>query len=246
MSAEANGILRGLRWVERGSIGPGDVEDLLRGGLTDPGGRSFGTSVTDHRSSWVRFANWAGEDCYFKTYDYPTWADRWRGALRTTALAPSRAKREWDALSWLEAHGFAVAQPLGLVEARRGPFLRRAVLITRAYGGQDLRWWLGPAGAASPGEILEALATFVSALHRSGFHDRNLDPRNILARRSDQGDLVLTKIDSPRFVLASPGTRRAQRLAEADRTRLGRGLEALGFDLPGALRQPETGASPGL
>jgi hypothetical protein len=230
VSADANGILGGLRWVERasdlGSLGA----DLLSGRDDAPGGRAFGETVTDHRSSWVRAAEWSGRPCYFKTYDYPSREDRLRGLGRTTALAPSRARREWAAIRWLATHGFATVTPLGVVEARPGLFLRRAVIATTAYGGPDLRWWLGPDGEAEPDEVLDALRGFVEALHGAGFHDRNLDPRNVLARRDDRGRLVLTKIDSPRFVLARPGSRRSQRLAALDRERLHRGLHELGVD----------------
>lgn len=231
MSAEANGILRGLRLVERAPQVPIDGAGLLSGTAEAPGGRAFGESITDHRSSWVRRGSWLGRDCYFKTYDYPTRADRTRGLLRTTAFARSRARREWDALHWLGERGFAVAAPLALAEARVGPFLRRAVLVTGDYGGPDLRRWLAQTDGPERVEVLQALGTFVAALHAAGFHDRNLDPRNLLARRESDGTLTVTKIDSPRFVLAPPGSRRAQRLAAEDIARLRRGLLELGATL---------------
>jgi hypothetical protein len=234
VSAEANGILRRERWAERMSIPAGIGSQLLSGEDAAPGGRGFGDAVTDHRSSWVRTAHWLGSDCYFKTYDYPTRRDRWRGLARTTVPNRSRARREWAALHWLGAHGFAVAPPIALAEARIGPFLRRSVLVTGSYGGPDLRWWLGPESMTEPAEVLHALADLVAALHRQGFHDRNLDPRNVLARRDAAGRLRLTKIDSPRFVLARPGSRHARRLVSADLARLDLGLRELGFTLPGS------------
>ncbi|MDA0932864.1 MAG: hypothetical protein O3C51_05340 [Planctomycetota bacterium] len=231
MSAEANGILRGLRWVERDPEVPIDGCGLLTGTAEAPGGRAFGATITDHRSSWVRRGTWLGRHCYFKTYDYPTRSDRTRGLLRTTAFARSRAQREWDALRWLGARGFAVAAPLALAEARVGPFLRRAVLVTRDFGGPDLRSWLAASDGPERTEVLEALASFITALHSAGFHDRNLDPRNLLARREADGTLVITKIDSPRFVLAPPGSRRARRLEAEDMARLQRGLRELDAEL---------------
>ena len=72
MSAEANGILRGLRWVERDPEVPIDGCGLLTGTAEAPGGRAFGATITDQRSSWVRRGTWLGRHCYFKTYDYPT------------------------------------------------------------------------------------------------------------------------------------------------------------------------------
>lgn len=196
---------------------------------TDFGERSCGTVVTDRRSSWVRAVTSLSTTYYVKTYDFPRASDRWRGALRNTGpWTRSRAAREYDALAWMQQHGVPSAVPVGVVEVRRLGFVRRAILVTEAFAG-------GPADALLPAlpprdrETLgAAIGARVAQLHHLGFRDRNLDLRNLLARRNDDATWCVVKIDSPRFVLRRAG-RPDDALAAADWARLLPQLEPFGL-----------------
>ena len=200
-------------------------------------GRDLGTVVTDRNSSWVRALNFGATPCHIKTYDYPGRRDRWRGWLRNTFLARSRAHREARALQWLRLSGFAAPEPLAGLEKRRLGWLHRAVLITRTWPGTalDLAW--PTLAAADRDEVLAVLSEQVDRLHRAGFRHRNLDPRNILVRREEEragsmGPWQVAFLDPPRYRLcrprppADPPPR--DRWALADHDRLSRGLAALG------------------
>jgi hypothetical protein len=218
----------------RVQIAPGFAAELATAGLARLdalSSRALGTVVTDHRSSWVRSTVIGSEHVYIKTYDYPTPRDRLRGIGRTTALAPSRARREWDALAWMRAAGFPAAVGLCVAEDRRLGFLRRAVLVTRAVAGERVDALLARLDARSAGELLRAVARAVEAWHRRGYRDRNLDLRNLLARAAPGGGWEVVKIDSPRFRLRRPGPA-VDRLAREDWARLRRSAAAVGADWP--------------
>lgn len=225
--AEANEFLGSRCWTY---VDPGFARALAAAGLDGPGAlssRDFGAPVEDHRSSWVRRADISPFDCHIKVYDYPTLRDRLRGVGRNTALAPSRAARELRALRWLRAHGFDAPLPLGLAEVRAAGLLRRATLVTETWPGRDVPSLLGEFDGADRERLVRAVWRFVERLHAAGFRDRNLDPRNLLARRAEDGSFQVAKIDSPRHAIPRNRTR-ARRLAREDVARLQRGLLELG------------------
>lgn len=223
--AEANQFLGLGRWCRIDPALAAALDPAEADRPSSLGDRAEGTVVTDHRSSWVRAVHIGTTPCHVKVYDYPGHRDRWRGIGRTTAFARSRAAREWDALVWLRAQGFAAPRPLGVAEWRRGPLLRRALLVTETWPGRDLTVLLPELDPPARQQLLSAVAAFVDRLHAAGFCDRNLDPRNLLARRVDRGGFEIAKLDSPRHVLVPPGRRR-RRLARQDQERLQRGLAA--------------------
>ena len=183
--------------------------------------RELGTEVRSSRTSWVRRGRVENggvtEDCFVKTYDYPGLAPV-RGALRNTLLRPSRAAREWDALAWLHRAGFDAPFPVAVLERRWLGFLRRAVLITLAWAGERVDLCMAQLAKAARRELADAVTGLVAALHARGFRDRNLDLRNLLARREGTGWRI-AKLDSPRWRLCAPGPA-ADRLARADWERL--------------------------
>jgi tRNA A-37 threonylcarbamoyl transferase component Bud32 len=98
----------------------------------------------------------------------------------------SRYQRELRNLRHFERLGLATPQLVAWGEERRLGLLHRAVLVTREVPGavdldralQDGRMYSdGVAGARA---ILWALARAVRSMHDSGFHHRDLKPRNIL------------------------------------------------------------------
>jgi hypothetical protein len=178
----------------------------------------LGEVVTDHRSSWVRRHQIADLDLFAKTYDYPGLGDRLRGILRTTVLAPGRARREAAALDWLAREGFPAPSVLGIAEVRRHGWLRRSVLFLSAWPGQRIDQLVVGLGKARRDRLIAATWRFVDELHAAGFVDGNLDPRNLLARAVGD-DFEVTKIDSPRHRLFGRERAPARAIA-ADRARL--------------------------
>jgi hypothetical protein len=222
----ADEILSPAAWIRR----DGPLQDDLSQSQTEPWDRcaepGFGSPVTSARTSWTRRGERAGQGFFVKVYVYPDWRARWRGLLRNTWLAPSRARREWEALRWLRSNGFAAPQPWGVAE-QRGLLgdLRRAVLVTEAWPAPSLESMLRDGvEPATARQLHAALEAWVMELHCAGFRDRNLDPRNILVRREADGSWQFAKIDSPRFRLLRPCSRPDDRLARADVALLARGM----------------------
>lgn len=170
------------------------------------GDRDFGDSVTDHATSWVRRVVTPTGMVYAKTYDYPTWAARWRGALRYTGPGRlSRAVREFDALTWYRSHQLGAAVPIAAFEQRRLGFVVRALLLTSACPGTRLDDLLPTASPDERRAIAAALGSYVATLHAAGARDGNLDLRNLIAERTAAGGYRFAKIDSPRFAVRAPG-----------------------------------------
>ncbi len=187
--------------------------------LESLGNREQGAPVTDHRSSWVRRLPHASGDFYVKTYDFPTWGSRLRALLRRPLAGwSSRARREFAALQWLRAAGFAAPEPIAVLTWRRGGLITRAVLVTREQPGERTDELLSVLPEAQRRDLAAAIGSFVAALHAAGWRDRNLDLRNLLARPSASG-WQLAKLDSPRFRLRAAG-RVDDRLTRADWRRL--------------------------
>lgn len=215
-------------WSDLGAKGLDD-------GLESLTNRAAGDVVTDARSSWVRSRRIGPKNVYVKTYDYSSPSDRRRGWGRTTWLARSRARREWDALRWFVQHGFHSVTPLLVAELRTRKLrvLHRACIVTEAWGDGSLDALLPTLDADSRIRVLEAVGQQVHAWHAAGWRDRNLDPRNLLVdgleNESATDELRVAKIDSPRFRLAKPTPRPADTASRHDWERLNSGLDALGI-----------------
>ena len=181
--------------------------------------RGTGICVVDHRSSWVRRVASSQSDVFIKTYQYASWGRRLGNWGKWTApTRPSRAAREWQALTWLRANGFAATEPLACLEWRQFGFLAQATLLTAAYDGEAADCVLPESSTARQRQIAIAIGRLVGALHRLGFRDRNLDLRNLLVQQRDD-NITIAKIDSPRFRLVRPGDH-DDRLCKADWQRL--------------------------
>lgn len=182
--------------------------------------------VTNHRSSWVRRLGEGNRAVFVKVYEYRSWTHIARTLGRRTApWQASRPTREFDALAWLGMHGLPAAEPLAVFEWRRFGFLRKAVLVTRAFPGESADLALAALDPLDRHEAAAAIGRFVARLHELGFRDGNLDLRNLLLQR--QGTAwIATKIDSPRHRLVRPGPA-TDRAARADWSRLLPQLESL-------------------
>lgn len=196
--------------------------------LWDLSERSVGSPITNARSSWVRLVHSSTKSFYIKTYDYPRLRDRLRGTLRNTGpWRASRAAREHAALAWLHEAGFHGPRSCGFADFRRCGFVRRAVLCAEAFPGRDLAKLLPTEPNAMLAPIGRAVGTFLGRLHRAGFRDGNFDLRNLLLA-DDRTELVIAKIDSPKFQLVPRG-RVGDRLAQRDWQRLLPQLEPFGI-----------------
>lgn len=191
--------------------------------------RAHGRMITDHRTSWVRELRVDGADYFVKIYEYPHWSDRLRSfGRRTGPWARSRAAAEFDALTWMRQHDEAAPEPMFASELRRAGFLVRATLVTAAFDGESAAAWLERLPAAERRALAAAIGRLVGRLHALGFRDRNLDLRNLLARREADGGWTIAKIDSPRHRLRAPG-RADDRWTRADWARLAPQLEPYGL-----------------
>jgi len=181
--------------------------------------RNHGDAVADHRSSWVRRFETAIGGAYVKTYRYDSWVQHLRNlGKRTAPWSEGRATREFDALCWLRDHGFAAPEPLVVLEQRHLGFLRQATLVTVADPGIDAAALFPTLDHTVLQVAVAAIEQFVHGLHAAGFRDGNLDLRNLLLRRTQQG-FDVAKIDSPRYRVRPPG-RREDRWVRADWRRL--------------------------
>lgn len=170
------------------------------------GERGFGQPVVDHGSSWVRRGTIGVIDLFIKTYDYPTKRAMARGWLRNTGpWVRSRAAAEFDAMVWLNQHGFHTASPLLVLERRSLFGLRRAVLVTEAHPGRPAAAVLPRLAPPERLELAAAIGRLAAALHRAGFRDRNFDLRNLLVQAAPDGTFAVAKIDSPRHRLVRRG-----------------------------------------
>ncbi len=143
----------------------------------------------------------------------------------TAPWQASRPAREFDALAWLLAHGLPAAQPMAVFEWHQFGFVRKALLVTRAYPGDPADQLLPTLDPAARREAAAAIGRFVARLHALGFRDGNLDLRNLLLQRHG-ASWIATKIDSPRHRLVRPGPA-TDRAARADWSRLLPQLESL-------------------
>ena len=121
------------------------------------GARDAGEVVKESRTGWVQRLVEGGRPYFAKTYLYATARDRRRGWLRNTWLAPSRARREADALAWLRAHGFAAPRVVVLAELRRWGVLHAALIVTEAVDGVPLDAMLPRMPPAERDRVLRAL-----------------------------------------------------------------------------------------
>lgn len=189
--------------------------------------RDVGEVAADNRTSFVRRHRSTAGDVFVKVYEYNTWVSRLRSfARRTGPWATPRPVREFDALTWLRAHGFHAPAPLFAGARRCLGFVAQAVLVTAAWPGLPADTVLPTLEAAERNALGRAIRGLLRELHALGFRDRNFDLRNLLVQRADDGWRI-AKIDSPRHRFVRPGAA-ADRLAAADWKRLETQLAACG------------------
>ncbi len=176
------------------------------------GGRLVARSRTTRTESGrLHLPGAGGLQVHRKVYRYPTARDRLRGILRTTLLAPSRARRERDVLrGFLHLGPPPLApEPVAILECRAGGLLLEAWLLSRTVPSARPP----SAGPPAPGEP-EALGRCLGRLHAAGWCSLDAAPRNFLCVGSPAAVEGALKVDSGRARRAGPSSpRRAGDLA---------------------------------
>jgi hypothetical protein len=199
-----------LAWV-RGSGSDQSLADRLASIAPEgPVPGPHASLVKAARSSWVHRLEAGPDIYYFKTYAY--------AMPRTLLSSRARAVREYEACVWLRRNGFEAPRPVAAGERRAMLLIRRCALITAAWSGDSLALLLPTLAQSERDHLAKSLIDLVRAWHRLGYRDRNLDLRNLLARRRGP-DWHVAKLDSPRWCLVPFGTVN-DRLATADWLRL--------------------------
>jgi tRNA A-37 threonylcarbamoyl transferase component Bud32 len=168
-----------------------------------------GEALAQHRTGDVLLVRAGPIPVVRKRYVYPTARDHFRGVFRTTLLARSRVRREFDTLNRLADLGLNPELAVATLEIRRCGVLLDSYLVTRHWPAPDLAWiWEHAVDRRE--SIARALGAFLRRLHQHGYVDRDCHLRNLLCDERDH----LVKIDCPRG--SFHGQRRARRLGERD------------------------------
>ena len=159
--------------------------------------------LTESRTTATDVVRLSGRLIVRKTWTYPTWRDRLRGAFRTTFLARSPARREFEAMQGGGPTGFHPPS-LAVHETRVLGFLVRADLAVELVPeARDLAVFLCEEQDASVRRIvLHDLASRVAAMHASGVVDGEMHARNVLvaagAGTEARTPLRTWKVDCPK------------------------------------------------
>ena len=114
------------------------------------------------------------EEFVVKRFAVPTRFNRWV----YTFFRPSKAKRSYSYSLRLERLGFAVAEPVGYVECRRGLLFHTGYYVSRRVPHPTLAD-IGCERPLRQLEILDAFAAYTVALHEKGVLDYDYNPGNI-------------------------------------------------------------------
>jgi hypothetical protein len=172
---------------------PQDADAAWRSVASLPEERVYAASRTT-RTSLVKLEG--GGNVVRKRWTWPRRRDQLKGALRTTWVARSPARREHEALQRLrDLKGGAFApESLGYLEHRERGVLRACMLLTgEVRNATDLARWLA---ASQPGAartaVLTRLARRVRAMHDADLVDFEMHPRNVLVVKKS---LEVLKVD---------------------------------------------------
>lgn len=166
----------------------------------------------------------AGTRAYAKRYFLRDWRDVIKHLIR-----PSRARRALRAGQAAARLGFAVPEPLCLLEVRRWGMLRESVLVARAVEqAPDVRAWLHrPQDGfnwtpARKRAFLRAFAREVAAWHSAGLFHGDLRLGNVLAEATPDGyRFIWLDNERTRRYRRLPLRRRVQNLVQINMERSG-------------------------
>lgn len=190
---------------------PQDADAAWRSVASLPEEHVYAASRTT-RTSVVRLEG--GGRVVRKRWTWPRRRDQLKGALRTTWVARSPARREHEALVRLrDLKGGAFApESLGYLEHRERGVLRACILLTgEVRGATDLaRFLLQTDPGAARTSVLSRLARRTRAMHDADIVDFEMHPRNVLVVRKS---LDVLKVD------CAKQRKRARKLTREERAR---------------------------
>jgi hypothetical protein len=150
---------------------------------------------------------------------------------RDLFLAPTRAPYELAVSLLLASAGVPTPPVVGFAVYRVAPLVRRSDIVTLALPGVDLASAVRDASDAERGALLFPVAALIRALTGAGAWHQDLNMRNVLLVRDDEGGMrsYVLDVDRVRFVPAgnpqvtSANVERLTRSARKLRTELGAG-----------------------
>ena len=151
--------------------------------LASPGARF----VKDHRRTAVAAATVDGREIFVKRFKPYAWYRRLEWML-----APTPARRCWEASGELERAGFNVAPPLAATETRRCVVPADSYFVTLSLEGAlpaGRFWRERSAGLGITGRrrLLGSLARELRRFHDAGFYSRDANADNFLVRLDAEG-----------------------------------------------------------
>ena len=139
-------------------------------------------------------------------------SERWK-----YAFLPSRAAREWRALTELESAGFPTPRPIAMFEERDGRWLREAGLVMElleeVYPVPDLVF-ADPSGEPARDELLRSCGRLVARLHHKGIGHPDLHLGNFLGNPDDSTDVRLVDLHAVHHLSVVRSPRRRSDLAK--------------------------------
>lgn len=190
-------------------IVPAYENALARCGLTrvdDVLYRTDGQVVAWSRTTESVFIPCMGNDTGFfvKRYSYPTWKKRVRGTFRGTFFGIHRGEAEAHALNAMRGLGIAGVRPVAYGSQRIGRFLAACFLITEAVPHSENLTSYVQRVLRGEYELtlkqrrqhIRQLASQIAHMHEQGFAHGRLFWRNILIRRTPDGDADYFFLDS--------------------------------------------------
>ena len=162
---------------------------------------------------------WGEESVVIKEYR----PRRLRHAL-ASMLGRSRGRAAWFNGNALVVRKVRVARPYGWLVARRGPFVRRDLVVMEdvSVHGERLdhhllrRFRAGELGRTERRALIDLGARFVAGLHRAGIYHGDLKACNLYVGEDDEGrrELRLVDYDDVRFGWTVSERRRVKNLAQ--------------------------------
>jgi len=126
-----------------------------------------------------------------------------RGIVRLKSLLqPSKAVRAWRGALALKARSLETALPAAYLEERRGGLVGRSFFFAeRVAGAEEIRSLFRRLPPAQLDPLLTALAGHLSLCHDRGILHRDLSDGNILVRKSESGRFIFYLLDTNRIRL---------------------------------------------
>jgi hypothetical protein len=124
-----------------------------------------------------------------------------RGFVRVKSLfQPSKAVRAWRGALALKERNLGTAPPAAYLERRRRHLVERSYFLAeRIEGAEEIRGLFRRLGPTELEPLLSALAGHLALCHDQGILHRDLSDGNILVKKDDSGRFVFYLLDTNRI-----------------------------------------------